>query len=56
MTKPKFTDTDKWQRPYVRSESTDVSKTWALARKKLEEEAKERAEKVKAIRVIGKKA
>jgi hypothetical protein len=34
--KPKFTDEDKYPRGYVRSESTDVSKTFALARKRFE--------------------
>ena len=34
--KPKFTDEDKYPRGYVRSESTDVSKTFAAARKRFE--------------------
>ena len=35
--KPKFTDSHKYPRGYVRSESTDVAKTWAAARRKLEQ-------------------
>jgi hypothetical protein len=35
--KPKFTDQDKYPRGYVRSEATDIRKTWAAARKRLEE-------------------
>ena len=34
MMKPKFTDTDQYPRGYVRSESTDIRKTWAAARKR----------------------
>ena len=34
--KPRFTDQHKYPRGYVRSESTDIAKTWAAARKKLE--------------------
>jgi len=35
--KPNFTDQDKYPRGYVRSEATDITKTWAAARKKLEQ-------------------
>jgi hypothetical protein len=38
--KPNFTDGHKYPRGYVRSESTDISKTWAAARKRLEQEKK----------------
>ncbi len=34
---PKFTDSYKYPRGYVRSESTDIAKTWAAARKRQEE-------------------
>jgi hypothetical protein len=33
--KPKFTDQSRYPRGYVRSESTDITKTWALAREKI---------------------
>ena len=32
--KPKFTDEDKYPRGYVRSESTDITKTFAAARER----------------------
>lgn len=35
--KPHFTDQDKYPRGYVRSEATDIRKTWAAARRKLAE-------------------
>jgi len=41
--KPKFTDQHRYQRGYVRSESTDVAKTWAAARKKLDRTARRSA-------------
>jgi hypothetical protein len=31
---PQFTDNYKYPRGYVRSESTDITKTWAAARKR----------------------
>jgi len=36
--KPQFTDKFRYPRGYVRSDSTDIAKTWAAARKKLEQE------------------
>jgi hypothetical protein len=35
--KPKFTDTYKYPRGYVPSDSTDVARTWAAARLRLEQ-------------------
>jgi hypothetical protein len=37
MKKPNFTDKQRYPQGYVRSEATDISKTWAAARRKLEE-------------------
>jgi hypothetical protein len=54
--KPRFTDLSRYPRGYVRSEATNISKTWALARKKLEDDKKEREEKVREIKRIGSKA
>lgn len=35
--KPQFTDAFRYPRAYVRSEATDVAKTWAAVRKKREQ-------------------
>ena len=35
--RPNFTDLDKYPRGYVRSEATDIRKTWAAARRRLEQ-------------------
>lgn len=37
MKKPKFTDKPRYPHGYIRSEATDISKTWAAARTKLED-------------------
>jgi hypothetical protein len=37
MKQPKFTDEHKYPRGYVRSESTDIAKTFATARRSLEQ-------------------
>lgn len=37
MKKPNFTDKQRYPHGYVRSEATDISKTWAAARRRLEE-------------------
>ena len=47
--KPKFTDLHRYPRGYTRSGSTDVAKTWAAARKKLQADAEERAQKVQPM-------
>jgi len=39
--KPKFTDEHKYPRGYVPSGSTDIAKTWAAARKRLEQDKKQ---------------
>lgn len=36
--KPQFTDEFRYPRGYVRSDSTDIAKTWAAVRKKLKQE------------------
>jgi hypothetical protein len=38
--KPKYTDANKYPHGYVRSESTDITRTWAAARKKLAQDQK----------------
>jgi hypothetical protein len=54
MKSPKFTDQDRFRdAPYTRANETDITQSWARARLKLEQDAKERAEKVKKIREIG---
>jgi hypothetical protein len=37
LMKTKFTDGHRYPRGYVRSESTDIARTWAIERKRLEE-------------------
>lgn len=37
MKKPNFTDKQRYPHGYVRSEATDIAKTWAAARRKLAE-------------------
>ena len=51
--KPKFTDEDKYPRGYVRSESTDVSKTFALARKRFELARKQPEGNVRKLQQVG---
>lgn len=38
MKKPNFTDKQRYPHGYVRSEATDISKTWAAARRRTEHE------------------
>lgn len=37
--KPNFTDQNRFPRAYVRSEATDVAKTWAAVRKRFKQES-----------------
>ena len=39
--KPNFTDQYRYLRGYVRAEFTDISKTWAAARRSLEQDRKQ---------------
>ena len=39
--KPIFTDQHRFHRAYVRSEATDVAKTWAAVRKRTEQKPKQ---------------
>lgn len=56
MKMPKFTDKDRFRdAPYVKASEIDVTQSWARARQKLEQDAKERADKVKQLREIGKR-
>lgn len=50
--KPKFTDSYKYPRGYVRSESTDVAKTWAAARRKLEQAGRPPQSNVRALQRV----
>lgn len=38
MKRPNFTDKHRYPQGYVRSEATDIVKTWAAARRKLDQE------------------
>ncbi len=37
--KPQFTDQFRYPRGYVRSDTTDIAKTWAAVRKRLKQES-----------------
>jgi hypothetical protein len=50
--KPKFTDAFRYQRGYVRSESTDVAKTWAAAREKLQPHATRRQSSTPRLKLV----
>jgi hypothetical protein len=51
--KPKFTDEEKYPRGYVRSESTDITKTWAAARKRFAQARKQPEGNVRMLQQIG---
>jgi hypothetical protein len=54
--KPKYTDLKRYPRGYKPSHDTDITKTWAEARRRMEEEKKKREEIVRELpkpRVIG---
>jgi hypothetical protein len=51
--KPKFTDAFRYQRGYVRSESTDVAKTWSAARKKLEQDGTSPQRSAPRLKLVG---
>ena len=50
--KPKFTDEDKYPRGYVRSESTDITKTWDAARKRLAQAEKQPEDNVRMLQQV----
>ena len=50
--KPNFTDTHKYPRGYVRSEATDIAKTWDAVRRKLAQERKQSADNVRLLKPI----
>jgi len=50
---PKFTDQYRYARGYVRSDLTDVAKTWAAARKKLEQDKNLPKENVRKLKQVG---
>jgi hypothetical protein len=51
--KPKFTDEDKYPRGYVRSESTDITNTWAAARKRFAQARKQPEGNVRMLQQVG---
>jgi len=51
--KIKFTDEDKYPRGYVRSESTDITKTWAAARKRFALARKQPVGNVRMLQQVG---
>lgn len=53
--KPKFTDLKRYPHGYDQSCDTDITKAWARARKKLEEDKAKRDEIVKELPRIGRK-
>lgn len=50
MKKPNFTDQHRYPRGYTPSGSTDIAKTWAAARRLIQDNAEERALKVEPMR------
>lgn len=54
---PRYTPADlaRFHRPYVKSESTDITKTWAEARKRLEANKVERERIVTKLQPLGRK-
>lgn len=53
--KPKFTDLDRYRHGYRRADETDITKTWERAKKQIEQDKAERAEKVREIKKSGAK-
>jgi len=51
--KPRYTDEHRYPRGYVRSESTDVGKTWAAARRKTALAAVPRQDNVRKLKQAG---
>jgi hypothetical protein len=51
--KPKFTDEDKYPRGYVRSESTDITKTFAVARARFALAEKQPEGNVRMLQQVG---
>jgi hypothetical protein len=51
--KPQFTDAFRYPRAYVRSDSTDVAKTWAAARRKLKQESSLSESNVRKLKPVG---
>ena len=54
--KPKFTDQHKYPRGYVFSGATDITKTWAAARKSIERARKQPQGNVRLLQPVGGKA
>jgi hypothetical protein len=51
--KPKFTDEDKYPRGYLRSESTDITKTFAAARARFALAEKQPEGNVRMLQQVG---
>ena len=54
--KPKFTDQHKYPRGYVFSGATDITKTWAAARKRIERARKQPEGNVRMLQPDGGRA
>lgn len=54
MKTPKFTDQSRFaDAPYTRASETDITQCWERARQKLEQEQRDRAERLNKVREIG---
>jgi len=51
--KPKFTDEHKYPRGYVFSGATDITKTWAAARKRFADAKKQPGGNVRMLQQVG---
>ena len=54
--KPKFTDEHKYPRGYVFSGATDITKTWAAARKRIEQARKQPEGNVRMLQSVAARA
>lgn len=50
---PRFTDLGRYPHGYKPSNDTDITKSWERARKQIEKDKQERAEKVRDIKQLG---
>lgn len=52
---PRFTDSHRFPRPYRNAADTDISRSWADARKRIEADKAERARIVTELKPLGRK-
>lgn len=52
MKTPNFTDKHRYPQGYVRSESTDIAKTWAAARRRLKQDRLRLDNKVCTLKMV----